>query len=173
MKRLAILPLLLIASFGLSQEMMMPLPTAELKAIEWLNGDFKGDLTFSFGGEATKGSGTVKAAMTLNGRYSRAMHTYTMAPNTPEMEGMHMLTYNPDKKKYVATWFDGAGPGSIEMVGDLKDNVLQLTGPAEMMGQKMNMRATYSKKDGGFGFLLEMEQGGSWMKLIEGTFKKG
>jgi len=172
MKRIAVLLLLIVSSLGMSQDMMGPLPTAELKAIDFLTGNFKSDLTFSFGPETSKGSGTIKSEMALNGRFNRAMHNYVMAEGAPPMEGMQMLTYDPGRKKYVSHWFDGTNPVALEMVGDLKDGTLTLVGTMDADGTKMNMRAVYKKTDAGFSFVLEMQQGTTWMKLIEGNYKK-
>lgn len=172
MRQLIAFLLLVMTSFGFSQEMMEPLPKEELKAIDFLVGNFKLDLTFSFGGQETKGGGTVKTEMSLNGRYQKAMHNYTMAPGAPAMEGMQMLTYDPGKKTYVSHWFDGTAPGAIPMAGKYENGILQLTGEGDMMGSKVRMRATYTKRGSGFGFLLEMEQEGKWMKLMEGKATK-
>jgi len=172
MRRVIALLLIVAASFGFGQDMMAGIPEAELKAVAFMNGNFKADLTFSFGGQDTKGTGSIKSEMGLNGRFQRAMHSYVMEPGQPAMEGMQMLTYNPDKKKYVSHWFDGTSPTAIEMSGDLKDGTLTVSGDADMMGQKMKMRATYKKTADGFSFVLEMDQGGTWSKLISGTYKK-
>lgn len=172
MKRIAVLLLIIASSFGFSQEMIPPLPTAELKAVEFLNGNFKGDLSFSFGPETTKGTGSIKSEMVIGGRFNRAMHTYNMGEGMPTMEGMQMLTFDPGKKKYVSQWYDSTGPGAMEMTGDLKDGTLTLVGSMEAEGQKMTMRATYKKTSDGFSFLLEMQQGTTWQKLMEGAYKK-
>lgn len=172
MKRIAVLMLLVASAFGLGQDMMGQIPTDELKAIDFLTGSFKADLSFNFGPETSKGTGTIKSEMSLNGRFNRASHVYSMAEGAPPMEGMQMLTYDPGRKKYVSHWFDGTNPVAIAMLGDLKGDTLTLTGVMDAEGQKMNMRATYKKVSGGFAFLLEIQQGTAWMKLIEGNYKK-
>ena len=69
---------------------------------------------------------SAKGERTLNGRYVHTMINYKMKmQGMPDMnvEGMHMLTYDPAAKQYVAWWFDGTASTVMRMAG-LIDNVL-------------------------------------------------
>ncbi len=172
MKQIVTVVALLAAGLAFSQG-MAPVPREELKAIDFLMGKAKADLTFSFGGASMKGPGNWEGKLTLGGRFIQSAHTYSMEGQT--VEGLHLLTYDAAKKKYVGWWYDSSAPAAMRMEGDLKDGVLSLLSePVELPGMpgKATMRATYVSKDGKVAFLLETKQGDAWIKLIEGTYTR-
>lgn len=173
MKRIITVVALLVAGLAVSQD-MAPVPKDELRAVDFLMGKANADLTFTFGGTAMKGPGNWDAKLTLGGRFIQSAHTYSMEGQT--VEGLHLLTYDAAKKKYVGWWYDSSAPTAMRMEGDLKDGTLVLVSePVELPGMpgKTTMRATYAGKDGKVGFALEMRQGDAWVKLIEGTYTRG
>ena len=175
MKLLSILILCICAVSSFAQEMMQPIPKKELEAVSFFAGDWTGKETFTMGpGNASEGKSTVSGKIVLGGRYISSTHKM-MIGSGQEMQGMHMLTYDLDKKKYLGYWFDSAAPGIMEMEGELKGSTLQMISkPTEMPGMgKVVFRATWTlkgKKD--LHFTLEMAEGDKWNKMIEGNYTR-
>ena len=162
-----------------SQGMPNMAPPAEVKAAEFLVGKFKGSANFYFGGQKSASACTAKAEKTLDGRWIQTKISYQMKmQGMPDMtvEGMHMLTYDPAVKQYVAWWFDGTASTVMRMAGNFEGDKLVLISdpvPMEPGGPPAVARSTWWKKGDGVGFTLEMKQGDSWAPMIDGEFHKG
>jgi hypothetical protein len=172
--------LLFISLVGIAGAQGMPdtTPPAELKAVDFLVGNFKGEATFYFGPSKMTSTCTAKGERALNGRYIHTMIGYEMKmqgmPNSI-IQGMHMLTYDPQAKQYVAYWFDGTVSYAMHMVGNFDGNKLvMISDPTatEPGGPVGIMRSTWWKTDKGAGFSLEVKQGDNWSTMMDGTFEK-
>lgn len=159
-------------------EMMKP--PKEMGQVSWLLGKWDGDMEFSFGGPPTKGTGTIEFKMTMKGRYMEGTHTYT-EKTIGYQEGASLMTFDPEKKKWRAHWFDSTTAEIMEVKGDLTGNKISLeSGPMDqpMMGGAFRYRNSYEKSGKGFVMMLDMVQTkdgkdvGAWVNIIKGTFTK-
>jgi hypothetical protein len=167
---------LLVVPFARAQDdaMMQPVPD-EMKLVSFMTGHWEAKLKMTWGPEPVEGTGTSHGEMVLDGRYVRSMHTYS-PPGMPPMTGMHVMTFDPAQKKWVAWWFDSTSPGALEMSGDLVgDTLTMVSKPTEMPGMPgpFVMRTTWKKaSDTRYSFKLEMQQGDQWSTLMEGDYVK-
>ena len=172
--------LLFIASLGIAHAQGMPdmSPPAEMNAVQFMTGNFKGNVNFYFNGQKAASTCTSKAERELNDRYLHTMITYEMPmPGTKpmKMQGMHMLTYDPQAKQYVAYWFDGTVPYAMHMTGNFDGDKLVLISdptPMEPGGPLGVMRSSWWKTSKGVGFSLEVKNGDAWSPLMDGEFTK-
>ena len=159
---------------GLQGPMPKP-PTAELKRIGWLKGNWEANLKMFEGGRnvgAAKGPvGTNEA---LGGMYLETNFQSDMGGMN--MQGLQLTSYDTSKKQYVAYWFDSMGVGVLEMRGTLKNGVLVMSSkPTSFPGMpgKMAFRSTNAMRGANtMLFRLEMNQGTGWGKMLEGTFTR-
>jgi hypothetical protein len=168
--------LVLCVTLGLAQDMgMPPIPTEELKKVDFLVGEWGGKDKMFFGGQESESTSKTKGEMVLGGRYIRGVVTYMMA-GSPPMEGMHLLTYDPEKKAYVAWWFDSAAPNVMEMSGNFEgDKLVMVSKPVSvpgMTGEQVFRSSWWKKGDKGLMFSLELKTGDTWSKMIEGDYQK-
>ena len=168
--------LLMAVAIAPAQDPMMPAPPAELKALNWMLGDFDTDLKMYEPGQ-TEGvpvPGTTSSKMSLGDVYIEGRFEADMGGM--KMTGLQMTTYDPATKEYVAWWFDSMAPGVLEMRGQLKGQVLTLVSkPIEIPGMpgKHRFRATNGLKGPGkYLFRLEMDSGEGWYKMMEGMMTK-
>ncbi|MGI8924286.1 MAG: DUF1579 family protein [Fimbriimonadales bacterium] len=177
--KFAVMTVLILAGLTASaqHEMMDMKPPPEMKKVEWMVGEW----TTSFkmyppgeGMEPMSSTGTSSTKMALGGRYLHTMATFSMG-DMGSFEGMQMLSYDPDAKKWKATWFDSMSSAGMEMTGDLVGHTMTLISkPTPMHGMgDQTFRATATKvSDREMSFLLEMKDGDKWTKMIEGTYTK-
>jgi hypothetical protein len=172
MKPFAIASLFLVFGIAAAQEME---PPKEMKAVEFLAGNWSGTETYLFGGQKSEGKSQITSATALGGHFIRGQHK--MSVEGMDMEGMHILGYSPEAKKYRAWWFDSMSNDVLEMEGDLKGNVLTMTSkPTPMPGlpKPVRMRATWTNKSAKeLDFRLEIENEGKWNLMIEGHYQRG
>lgn len=160
-----------------AQDMMMG-PAPEMKAVEFLAGNYKGEANYYWNGQKSSGPCNAKAEKALNDCYMHSMITYHMAmPGMPvsDMSGMHMLTYDRKTKQYVSFWFDSTATNDMHSKGNFEgDKLVLVSDPTEIEGMgKVVMRSSWWKtKDDGVGFSLEMQQGDKWVPMMDGLFKK-
>lgn len=178
MKTLVTSMLAVLFAVAFAQEGMMgaPVPEKELKAVEFLNGNWEGTDTFhEMDGSKQKVKTVIKASRVVGGRFIQSVHSMKME-NMPEpMEGMMMLTYDTEGKLYRGYWFDSTGGKAMEMTGNFIGEKFVLTGSAEFPGAPtpFKMKASWTKKsDTHVEFLLEMDADGKWMTVIEGDYKR-
>lgn len=175
---LALLLALCGALVSAQDEMMMaPMPTKEMDAISFMNGSWEGEMTmFEMDGSTMKMKATIKGSRVLGGRFLQTMHTMKMEGMPMTMEGMQLMTYDPEKKEYVGTWFDGMAPHSLEFRGKMDGNKIVMMGMMKAMPgmpQDTPARTTWTKKsDKEYTFLLEFQVEGAWNKILEGQFTK-
>lgn len=170
----AIAALFCLASVASAQDMESMKPPAEVKAnLGFFLGHWTGKVKMMMGGGADSNS-VIDSEFALGDRYMQSKINYDLGGM--QMKGLHMLTFDPDTKKYKAWWFDSSANGVLDMEGDLNGDTLVLTSkPTKMPGMgDMIMRTTWVKKsDTEIVFTLESKTGDSFSKLMEGTYKKG
>lgn len=148
----------------------------ELKALDFLKGEWDADLVMFMPGSTkpTPLKGTINCADALNGMWIQSQHESDMG-GMP-VKALQMTCYDPEKKQYMAYWFDSAGPGGLELWGTLKGQTLSLESkPIAIPGMpgKHAFRSTHSLKGPGKVFYrMEMNSGKGWSKMIEGTLTK-
>jgi hypothetical protein len=176
MKRL--IPFLLLAvcalSFAQDQGGMMDMrPPKELKAAEFLLGRWSGRETFYENGKGTSGRATITCTKEMNGRFLHGMHTSSMGGDS--MKGLHLLSYDPQIKKYRAYWFDSASSEAMELTGTLTGNkLIMVSKPTDVPGMPgVVFRSTWTRKSPrALGMVLDMQMGGKWVKVIDGNYPK-
>jgi len=173
-KALIIIATFCISVFAYAQEMQLP-PLLEMKEVEFLLGNWKGDLTFCFMGQESKSTGTIKCTRALQDRYLHAMNSYEVT-GMGKMEGLQLLSYDPEKKQFIGYWFDSSAPAAMELSGTKSGNVLQLISkPTKVPGMPGEpvFRATWTKSsDTAIEFALDLKNGDKWEKMIAGKYKK-
>lgn len=150
-------------------------PTAELKKIGWLKGNWEAELKMFEGGkEMGVTKGPVGTNETLGGMYFETNFQSDMGGMN--MQGLQLTSYDSSKKQYVAYWFDSMGVGVLEMRGTLKNGVLIMSSKPTVfpgMPGKMAFRSTNAMKGANkMLFRLEMNNGKGWGKMLEGTMTR-
>ncbi|MEA2553150.1 MAG: hypothetical protein QOJ65_1326 [Fimbriimonadaceae bacterium] len=148
-----------------------PIPTEELNKVDFLLGDWTGEESMM----GQKSTSKTHSEWALGGRYVRTNVTYQMGPAAPPVEGMHMLTYDPDKKVYTAWWYDSAAPNVMSMKGNFEgDKLVLISDPTPMPNMPDAIfRSTWWKKgDKGLGFTLDIKEGDKWITMVDGDYKK-
>jgi hypothetical protein len=162
-----------LALAGVAQEMDMA-PPKELKAVEFLLGSWSGTNKMSFGDQTMDSPGTVKSDLFLGGRFVRSLHVYEIAGM--KFEGCHMLSYDTEKKKYVAWWFDQVSAQPMEMDGNFEgeNKLVMVSKPTPMPGMgNVVFRSTWVKVSAQeVRFTLEQKDGDKWSPMIQSVYKK-
>ncbi len=102
----------------------------------------------SLGGAPQKSQVTITGDTILNGFYYRGMHTYDMGGM--KMEGMHLMTFNPEDKMWHAWWYDpSAAP--MEMTGPLPELLRWLASQplADLHVETLGLTTIYARYHGG------------------------
>lgn len=172
MKNVLIVIAVLASCGSMGQEMDMT-PPKELQSVAFMLGTFRGTETYTFGGPPEKGTAVIRSAKGVGGRYIVGNHSSKSKSMT--MEGMHMLTYDKEMKKYRAWWFDNASSYAMELSGSLKGNTLTMTStPTPMPGMEPAVfRASWTKTGPRkVKFVLQMQQGTAWVTAMEGNYSR-
>lgn len=157
-----------LAAFANAQ---LPEPVAEVKALDWMLGEWSGNVKWTMMGAETEGHMTWKV---------EREGLYVKQTATIEMMGMKMnevgyTGWDPQKKKYWSyTYANYMGAPRIEW-GEKKGEAIVFTSEPWEAGAPtgpVTSRATLSKKGDDIHFLLESKNGDKWDKMGEGTFKK-
>ena len=164
------------AAYAAQDMMQLPPVPKEFAQANFFLGKWQGTEKVSgMGGAPTTAKATMVGTKTLDGRYIQSMHTMDMG-KMGKMEGMHLLSFDPFKKKFMAYWFDSSAPGVMEMSGGFTGNkLIMVSKPVEIPGMpgKMVMRASWTKVNAKqIEFRLESQQGKSWSPMISGSFRK-
>lgn len=171
MKLLTSLLFVITCCAGIAQ--MGPPPAELAKLADWV-GTWKGtEKMHGMGGDPVATPATIVNAMSLGGRYLEGRHSGEMAGT--KFEGLHMCTYDPDKKTFVAFWFDSTVAGALELSGNFVGSKLVMESKAVTipgMDGPQFFRAEWELKDKTLNFNLFGKQGEKWEKVIEGTYTK-
>lgn len=175
MKLTTALVMTLTMCLTFAQDMPDMKPPAEIKQAAFLLGEWSGELTFfEMDGTTNKSMGHISSKMTLGGRFVSSTFKTTV-PGMGEMEGLQLLAYDSDVKKWHAWWYDNMSSSAMVFRGTIENGKLfMVSDPTPMPGMgDVVMRALWEKKsDTEVFFRLEMKIGDDWMKLIECTYKK-
>ena len=171
MRKLATITAILIAITANAQ-MMGGKPPAEMSKVGFFTGTWTGKETYGGMGAPTTVSGTFVGKKILKGRYIQDMHR-TAPSKMGTTEGMHLLTYDPTKKSYVAYWFDSEAPNGMKITGNFVGKSLVMSGTEEMEGMgPVQFRATWTHSGNTLTFKLEAQMGGKWSTFIDGKYHR-
>lgn len=150
-------------------------PPAEVKRLSFFEGQWDVDQTAYMPGstEGQKSRGAVQCQWILQGRFM-SYRFQTDFPGMGPYEGLLLITYDPEMKKYRSWWYNSASAQVAESVGEFHEGKLVLTSsPQEYPGMgMMSMRTTYEPKSGkGLLFTLEMQTTGKWETAMVSDFK--
>lgn len=145
---------------------------AELKAMSFYIGTWKGKVTWSMPGmdAATEESTLVN---TWSGQFIKSESK--MNVGGMEMVEASYVGWNSDKKMYVCYAFTNISPMPRIEWGSAKDanTFVFESEPWDVMGSKTIGRATITKVgDNQMRFILEFKTGDTWMKVAEGNYTK-
>jgi hypothetical protein len=149
-------------------------PPVELGKVAFFLGTWRGTETFGgMGGAAIKVSGSFTGTKILKGQHIQSMHKTSPVKGMGSTEGMHLLSYDGSKKKYIAYWFDSEAAMGMELGGNFVGKSLIMTGEAEMPGAgMMGFRATWTPSGKNLIFKLEAQMDGKWSTFIEGKYHR-
>jgi len=149
------------------------IPTKELAKLEFMLGKWEGEDTIYSGAQGVKSKGSAETTKTAGGRYIHAVQTYELTGM--KIEGLHLLTFDPSKKKYRTWYVDSTSSEAIVFTGDFEGSKLVLVSDPVSIGGLPNgtvMRATYWQDAGKNHFLLEMKSGEKFEKIITSVYSK-
>ncbi len=166
---------LVCMSAVIAQEMTMAPPPKELGWVEFLNGTWSADMTMMDpSGKASKGKGRIATRRSMGGMYFES--DFSMKMDGMDFYGKQLLSYDAQKKGFVAWWFDSVAPGAMEMHGNMDGKMLRMVStptPVPGMPEKVVFRVTYTKLSSArVDFKLEMKQGDTWAPMMNGVFTK-
>jgi hypothetical protein len=129
----------------------------------------KGEITFR-----------LSISKALGGRYLQVRHVHNMPGEADvdglRVEGIHMLTYDPDKKCWRAWWFSGTDANVSELTGNFEGDTLlmvskpfQISRPPGERTVRASWRLTSEKK---LNLTIEFKQGDSWVTFVDRTYVK-
>lgn len=167
----ALIALVVMAFVPLAGAQQAEVP-AELKAMSFYIGTWKGNVTWSMPGmdAATEETSMVN---TWSGQFIKSESK--MNVGGMEMVEATYIGWDPEKKKYSSYAFTNISATPRIEWGVAKDanTFVFESEPWDVMGQKTVGRGTMTKvSDTELKFMLEFKSGDSWMKVAEGSFKK-
>ena len=142
-----------------------------LDKLAFMQGDWSGRQDFDTGGgPAMAGDATDRIGACIVGRYVCEMLSTTL-PGRKATDTRHFISFDKQTGKYTAWWFNDTSTHPTEFSGELAGNKLVLM--SEGAGPGPVLRATYASPSADtLTFLLEMKQGGGWVKLFLTTYTK-
>jgi hypothetical protein len=152
-----------------------PKPAAELSQLKAFEGAWTctGSAPESPFGPAHKTQATVTAAPDLNGFwYVMRYEEKTTAENPMAVKAMMFWGYDSAQKTFVGSCLDSFGGICHQTSPGWQGDGMVWTGAANMGGQKVGARDTFSLKSGTLTHKGEIEMGGKWSLLDEETCKK-
>src|SRR5688572_24149174 len=166
--------LLVVASSAIAQQMDMT-PPKELNAIKYMLGTWTGTEKYTMGGPPETGTSTVVSSMGVGGRFVTGTHT--AVSKSMKLHGMHLMTYDPQIKKYRAWWFDNMSSEAMELTGGFIGKSLVMTSkPIAIPGMEglHSFRAAWTQTGArSLTFLLRTRQGDApWTTAITGKYTK-
>lgn len=91
------------------------------------------------GGEAIESKGTIKRAMILGGRFLK--EDFTGSVFGMKFQGMALVGYDTEKKKFVSTWADTMSTGIATAEGTWDESTKTLTSRGEEMRHGMKIKS--------------------------------
>jgi autotransporter translocation and assembly factor TamB len=130
----------------------VPTPAPELDAtFKGYEGNWKCDTTFAAGSMGpgspeTKVKSEVKIKKESNGFWYKGEYKVKKSKTMPGMEGTFLLGYDAGLKAPVNVNYDGMGGYALETASGATADKIVFTGDGHMMGQKVKLRETMTKK---------------------------
>lgn len=154
--------------------MMPPLPKAELDALSFLTGRFRGTGTGSDPtGKAIKMTGSSNGVMEFD-RWLNLEAMYDMGGGE-KLAGRFSVTYNASKKRYDGVWCDNVSETPMKASGYMEGKYLVMFSEEfEMMpGAKTIFKIVYSKESSrAYNFSIKMKSEDAWVPLMAMNYKK-
>lgn len=168
-----LLAIVLALSFAVAAfaQPSMEIP-AEVKKLEWMNGDWAG--SFNWVQEGMKADGKMKFSCSFDGQFQ-------FQKSEIEMMGMKMtesgyLGYDAKKKKYFLYTFSNFSPYPRVEWGNFEgtNKMIFISEPWDSgQGEPTTSRSTVTKVDNdNVDFVLEFKMADKWTKVAEGKFKR-
>lgn len=156
------------AAFGSAQMPSME-PGPEMKKLDWIIGDWVGEISMSAMGMDMSGTSTYKVSW--HGQQMKIDSVQVLMGM--EMPETSFTAWNPETKKYEYWGYSHMAPMPRHEVGELKDGKLvMVSDPWTVMGQTTVSRSTMWLDGEKLKFLLEFKEGDSWNKVGDGTFTR-
>jgi len=150
-------------------------PPAELKMADFMLGEWSETEHEEVAGKRVEITFRLSISKALGDRYLLVKHFHNM-PGEPDVEGMHMLTFDPEKKLWRAWWFLSTEATATELSGVFEgDKLVMESKPSQMPGMTgdQSFRSSWRKTaEKGLHFTLDFKQGDSWVKMIDRTYVK-
>ena len=157
-------------------KMTPPTPAPEMAQLKTMQGTWKcsGKMEATPFSPAHAMQSTVTCKPDLDGFW---MVTRIEGKKSKEMpmafKGVWSSTYDSSAKKFTSTFIDNMGGMGMQASTGWDGDKMVWSGEGMMMGQKMGMRDTFTKKgDKEMLHTFEMEMGGKWTPMGEETCKK-
>ncbi|MFM9872280.1 MAG: DUF1579 family protein [Fimbriimonadaceae bacterium] len=154
--------------------MMPPLPKAELDALSFLTGRYRGTGTGSDPtGKAMKMTGTSNGVMEFD-RWLNLESSYDMGDGG-KLNGRFSVTYNASKKRYDGVWCDNMSETPMKASGYIEGKYLVMFSEEFEMapGQKTTFKIVYSKESSrAYNFSIKMKAENAWVPLMTMNYKK-
>ena len=172
MKLHTLLSVLCVMALGASAATQMPEtgPSAELKKLDWMIGEWSGSMNWTMPGMEGENRGTMKAEWEGN---------FLKTTGASDMMGMSMTeasytAWDAKEKKYVTWTFANFAPMPRIERGTLNgDTIVFVSEPWETDFGTSVSRATITRKgDSEIRLLLEFKEDDSWVKVADGIYKK-
>ncbi len=149
----------------------LPEVSAEVKALDWMLGEWSGTVKWTMMGTETDAQMTLKA---------EREGLFLKRNTTTELMGMKMTEvsytgWDDKKKKYWSHVFTNFGSGPRIESGDKNgDAFVSVSEPWDAGPERepITGRISYTKKGDDMLYVLEFKMGEKWEKVAEGTFKK-
>ena len=155
-------------------------PPTELKMANFMLGEWTKSDTVEVAGKKVDITYKLSISKAVGGRYLQVKHVHNV-PGEPDVEGMrveglHMLTYDADKKLWRAWWFIGTDTSVSELSGSFEgDKLVMVSKPFRISsppGERIIRASWRTTSDRGLNFSLDFKQGDSWVKFIDRTYMK-
>ena len=160
-----------LAAFAAAASAQMPEVSAQVKALDWMLGEWSGTVKWTMMGTESE------TKMDWKGEREGL---FLKRSTTTEVMGMKMTEigysgWDPSKKKYWTHIYTNFAPGPRFEQGELKGDVFVSVSEPWDTGSGSGLttgRATFTKKGADIHYILEFKNGDKWDKVAEGTFKK-
>lgn len=151
----------------------MPAPPKELRKLDWMLGNWSGNVKWTMPGMS--GDAIMKFKGSMEGMFQKQISDTTMQGQTTTEVGY--IGYDPKKKAFTSWTFTNFAPTPrVEhiMVGTGKLVFLSEPWDVGMPGGPTHSRATLTRRGASrVDFVLEFRQGKKWSKVASGSFTKG
>ncbi len=156
-----------------------PTPPPELDAaMKFFNGTWKCDTKMAAGSmgpgspELT-GKSTVRFKKVQHGFYYQGEYALRKTKTTPGFKGTFLISYQPGAKLFVMTGSDETGGASYEISPGMQSDTITFLGEGYMMGHKMKIRESMSKKgEKEAGHKMEVDMGKGFQVMGEDDCKR-